>query len=106
MLQARLEQSTRGGELRIDTRIFDVRDVELALAQVIDDKPVLLVTFNTQQVTVSRDLKTGKVAEGKEVRRGGGRGGGRMCLCARMLTHGCLDVYNMLPRTTSRMCFM
>jgi len=68
MLQARLEQSTHSGAYKLDVRIFDLRDVDLALAQVVDEKPVLVITFNTQQVTVTRDAKTGQVAEGKEVR--------------------------------------
>ena len=70
MLQARLEQTTQGGTLKNDVKIFDVRDVDLALAQVIDERPVLLVTFNTQQVTISRDGTTGQIKEGKEVRQG------------------------------------
>ena len=68
MLQARLEQSTHSGAYKLDVRIFDLRDVDLALAQIVDEKPVLVITFNTQQVTVTRDAKTGQVAEGKEVR--------------------------------------
>lgn len=68
MLQARLEQSTHSGAYKLDVRIFDLRDVDLALAQIVDEKPVLVITFNTQQVTVTRDVKTGQVAEGKEVR--------------------------------------
>ena len=79
MLEARLEQSTQGGQLKLDVKIFDVRDVDLAIALVLDDRPVLLVTFNTQQVTVTRDLKTGQVKEGKEVRAAERRArGGRL----------------------------
>jgi len=32
----------------------------------IDDRPVLIFTFNTQQITVIRD-KDGKIAQGSEV---------------------------------------
>ena len=84
MLRARLEEATQGGALKLDVKIFDLRDVELAVAQVIDERPVLMVTFNTQQVTVPRDIKTGQPVNAREVRFSPSRSPARQGAAARL----------------------
>lgn len=45
------------------SRILDIRDVDLALAKIMDQGPVLILTFQAQQVTMVKDTK-GKIVEG------------------------------------------
>jgi len=45
------------------SRILDIRDVDLALAKIMDQGPVLILTFQAQQVSMLTDKK-GKVIEG------------------------------------------
>lgn len=52
-------------EAVVQYKILDLRNVELAMAQLVDDKPILLVTCQAQQVLNLRD-KSGKLIEGKE----------------------------------------
>jgi len=45
------------------SRILDIRDVDLALAKIMDQGPVLIMTFQAQQVSMLTDKK-GKAIEG------------------------------------------
>lgn len=64
MLNASIrERDTEG--IVMDTNILDVSDVELTAGRVLEDSPVLIVTFNTQQINCLRD-KGGKIVEGRE----------------------------------------
>ena len=48
---------------KFDSRILDIRHVDLALGKMMDQGPVLVVTFQTQQVETIRNAK-GEVVEG------------------------------------------
>lgn len=51
-----------------DCKLLDVRNVELVAAKILDtDVPVMVVSFQTQEVLLFRNLK-GEIAVGKEVR--------------------------------------
>lgn len=64
MLNASIrERDTEG--IVMDTNILDVSDVELTAGRVLEDSPVLIVTFNTQQINCLRD-KGGNIVEGRE----------------------------------------
>ncbi|RIB01941.1 hypothetical protein C2G38_2009765 [Gigaspora rosea] len=53
--------------LESDSRVLDIRDVELATAKVLDTGiPVLVVSFNTQEVIVFRDRMTKEIIYGRE----------------------------------------
>jgi len=47
------------------SRILDIREVDLALAKIMEQGPVLILTFQAQQIVVLKD-KQGKVVEGAE----------------------------------------
>jgi len=47
-----------------ESRILDIREVDLALAKIMEQGPVLILTFQAQQIVVVKD-KWGKVVEGK-----------------------------------------
>ncbi|CAG8632791.1 6658_t:CDS:2, partial [Racocetra persica] len=50
-----------------DSRVLDIRDVELATAKVLESGiPVLVVSFNTQEVIVFRDRMTKEIIYGRE----------------------------------------
>lgn len=64
MLNASIrERDTEG--IIMDTNILDIGDVELTAGRLLEDSPVLIVTFKTQQINCLRD-SSGKVVEGKE----------------------------------------
>lgn len=64
MLNASIRERDAEG-IVMDTNILDVSDVELMAGRVLDDAPVLIVSFNTQQINCLRD-RAGKVVEGSE----------------------------------------
>ncbi|CAN8065112.1 unnamed protein product [Agarophyton chilense] len=64
MLNASIRERDAEGIL-MDTNILDVGDVELTAGKLLEDSPVLIVTFNTQQINCLRD-RAGNVVEGKE----------------------------------------
>lgn len=64
VLKMTIDERTSQG-LVVDTKVMDLRDVDLAMARLIDGRPVLVVSFVTYQVTMVRDA-TGAVVEGKE----------------------------------------
>lgn len=64
MLNASIrERETEG--IVMDTNILDVSDIELTAGRVLEDSPVLIVSFNTQQINCLRD-KGGNIVEGRE----------------------------------------
>ena len=65
LLKANLQQ-TKGPNGMLDGQLFDLRNVDLVAMKMIDDKPILIVSFQTQQLFVIRDLATGEIIEGEE----------------------------------------
>lgn len=64
MLNASIrERETEG--IVMDTNILDVSDVELTAGKLLEDSPVLIVSFSTQQINCLRD-KGGNIVEGRE----------------------------------------
>jgi len=49
--------------LKVDSKVLDIREVELALAKVMEQGPVLILTFQAQQTMVVTDSR-GKIVEG------------------------------------------
>ncbi|KAI9230878.1 MAG: hypothetical protein DHS80DRAFT_26445 [Piptocephalis tieghemiana] len=50
-----------------DSKIVDIRRVELVAAKILEnDVPVLVISFDTQEIVLFRSKKTGKVVYGKE----------------------------------------
>ena len=58
------EQLNRGNHF--DTKIIDLDHVDIAGAAKVDQRPVLVISFQTQQINVVRNVK-GTVVEGNEV---------------------------------------
>jgi len=58
------EQLSRGH--RYDTKIIDLDHLDIAGAAKVDQRPVLVISFQTQQINVVRNGK-GVVVEGNEV---------------------------------------
>lgn len=50
---------------RIDSKILDIRDIDLAIAKIMEQGPVLIMTFVAQQTMVVKNT-AGKILEGKE----------------------------------------
>lgn len=49
----------------MDTNILHISDIDLTAAQLLEDSPVLIVTFNTQQINCLRN-RAGQIVEGRE----------------------------------------
>lgn len=64
ILSAQIEQNRAAG-LKLDTKILDIRDVDLVMAKIMEQGPVLILTFAAQQIMCAVDSK-GKVVEGGE----------------------------------------
>lgn len=64
MLNASIHERDAEG-IVMDTNILDIGDVELTAAKLLEDSPVLIVTFNAQQINCLRD-RAGQVVEGQE----------------------------------------
>ncbi|KAJ1961077.1 protein translocase subunit [Dispira parvispora] len=61
-IQAQVQQG-----LISDSKILDLRRVELVTAKLLDDEiPVIVLSFNTQEVMLFRDRTTGEIVLGKE----------------------------------------
>ncbi|CAG8477591.1 16843_t:CDS:2 [Funneliformis mosseae] len=61
-IQAQIQQG-----LISDSRILDIRDVELATAKILENGiPVLVMSFNTQEVVIFRDRITNEIVYGRE----------------------------------------
>ncbi|KAL3310841.1 Mitochondrial import inner membrane translocase subunit TIM44 [Cichlidogyrus casuarinus] len=50
--------------LKFDNHILDVSHVDLQLGKMMEQGPVLLITFQTQQIACLRDVKTNEVRDG------------------------------------------
>lgn len=48
----------------LDSKILDIENVDLAMGKVMEQGPVLIITFQTQQILCVKDSKTGKILEG------------------------------------------
>uniref|UniRef100_A0A182YEY2 Mitochondrial import inner membrane translocase subunit TIM44 n=1 Tax=Anopheles stephensi TaxID=30069 RepID=A0A182YEY2_ANOST len=57
-----ISQAQKAG-YRLDSKILDIENVDLAMGKVMEQGPVLIVTFQTQQIMCVRDAK-GTVIEG------------------------------------------
>ena len=72
------EREAKG--LKFDSKVLDIRNAELLMAKIMDDNPVLIMSFMAQQLNCVRDA-SGAIVEGGEVGGGGKRererGGGR-----------------------------
>lgn len=64
MLNASIRERDAEG-IVMDTNILHISDVELTAARLLEDSPVLIVTFSTQQINCLRD-RAGNIVEGKE----------------------------------------
>ncbi|KAJ7385416.1 Mitochondrial import inner membrane translocase subunit TIM44 [Desmophyllum pertusum] len=64
VLAAQIEQTKQLGQ-RLEAKILDVRDVDVAMAKVMEQGPVLVLTFMVQQIMILRDA-VGNVIEGGE----------------------------------------
>ncbi|XP_029186085.2 mitochondrial import inner membrane translocase subunit TIM44-like [Acropora millepora] len=64
VLAAQIEQTRQLGQ-RLEAKILDVRDVDVAMAKVMEQGPVLVLTFMVQQIMILRDA-VGNVIEGGE----------------------------------------
>lgn len=64
VLDASIRERVQAG-VTMDTSILAVSEVELSASRLLEDAPVLIVSFNVQQINCLRD-KMGEVVEGKE----------------------------------------
>lgn len=64
ILTAQIEQNKAAG-IKLNTKILDIRDVDLALAKNMEQGPVLILTFSAQQIMYAVDSK-GNIVEGGE----------------------------------------
>lgn len=64
VLAAQIEQTRQLGQ-KLEAKILDVRDVDVAMAKVMEQGPVLVLTFMVQQIMTLRDA-VGNVIEGGE----------------------------------------
>jgi len=58
-------RQARASGLVIDSRVLDIDSLDLAMGKMMEQGPVLVITFNSQQILVVKDA-TGKVVEGSE----------------------------------------
>lgn len=66
-LCARIDERNQHG-YKLESRILDIRSVDLLLAKMMDENPLLIMSFMSQQTNCVRDA-TGAIKEGGEVRR-------------------------------------
>lgn len=64
MLNASIREREAEG-IVMDTNILFISDVELTAGRLLEDSPVLIVTFSTQQINCLRD-RAGSIVEGKD----------------------------------------
>ncbi|XP_069699311.1 mitochondrial import inner membrane translocase subunit TIM44 [Periplaneta americana] len=62
VLATPIRQATAAG-YRLDSKILDIDNVDLAMGKVMDQGPVLIVTFTSQQILCARDAKN-NIVEG------------------------------------------
>ena len=54
ILKEGLEERLRLG-VKVEAKILDLRDVDMVLAKMLEDQPVLFVTFHAQELVTARD---------------------------------------------------
>lgn len=64
MLKANFETQLKTG-CRLEGRVLDMRHLELLTAKLLDTTPVVVFSFNTQQISYMRDA-SGTIVEGSE----------------------------------------
>ncbi|KAL9986075.1 hypothetical protein ACROYT_G000149 [Oculina patagonica] len=64
VLAAQIEQTKQLGQ-KLEAKILDVRDVDVAMAKVMEQGPVLVLTFMVQQIMILKDA-VGNIVEGGE----------------------------------------
>ncbi|XP_027055265.1 mitochondrial import inner membrane translocase subunit TIM44-like [Pocillopora damicornis] len=64
VLAAQIEQTKQLGQ-KLEAKILDVRDVDVAMAKVMEQGPVLVLTFMVQQIMILKDA-VGNIIEGGE----------------------------------------
>lgn len=64
VLAAQIEQTRQLGQ-KLEAKILDVREVDVAMAKVMEQGPVLVLTFMVQQIMILRDA-VGNIIEGGE----------------------------------------
>jgi import inner membrane translocase subunit TIM44 len=62
ILASTIKQATAAG-CRLDSKVLDIDNVDLAMGKVMDQGPVLILTFTTQQILCARDANN-NVVEG------------------------------------------
>ena len=50
----------------LDGQLFDLRNVDMHALKMLDSKPIIIIRFQTQQIMVIRDEKTGDFVDGSE----------------------------------------
>ncbi|XP_005178019.1 mitochondrial import inner membrane translocase subunit TIM44 [Musca domestica] len=58
-----ISQAIKAG-LYLDSKILDIENIDLAMGKVMDQGPVLIVTFQAQQIMCVRERSSNKVVEG------------------------------------------
>lgn len=66
MLKANFDAQLRPG-CRLEGRVLDMRHLEMITAKLLDNTPVVVFSFNTQQVSYMRDA-SGNIVEGAQDR--------------------------------------
>ncbi len=66
VLKANFEAQLRPGVV-FSGKVLDLRNLDLVTAKVLDDRPVLVFSFNTQQISVVKDAR-GVIIDGDEVK--------------------------------------
>lgn len=56
-------REAQAAKFKFDSRVLDISNIELAAGQIMEQGPVLVVSFNSQQVMVVKDA-AGKIVEG------------------------------------------
>lgn len=49
-----------------DGKVLDLRNVELVTAKILEDRPILIISFTTQQLNYVKEPSTGKIIEGSD----------------------------------------
>ena len=65
ILKANLNAMKKPGCV-LDGQLFDLRNVDMVGLKMLEDKPVIIVSFQTQQIMVLRNEKSGELVEGDE----------------------------------------
>lgn len=66
VLKAHIDMQSQQGTRILDSRVLDIRHVDILLAKLLDEVPIFVITFVAQQMNIVRD-KEGSIIEGDEV---------------------------------------